>query len=240
MKLNLGEAINVARKRKKEKEEEKEEEEEAPAVQEPSEKSQEEEEDKMQEINKHLLKEALKQLGPQEEEGYKKRLRDFLQDDFPIGLKHRRKEDGPQAGLTEEELHQRFTPEMMHYSMLSLVAQTSRSNEWASQEEVRKMGDGSSHHQHALPHGTNKAISEATKDGQRKKHSAVWEKSGTTMVCQESSEEVQMRPKRKSPHAWTGVTFFAREKKPEPKEGKVLVELPHMKSRWKTLKSGNG
>ena len=96
----------------------------------------------MKEIGQALKEAITKQLGRSDSEGFKKRLRKTLQDDAPLGMKHRRMDDLiPKTGLCEEELGQRFTPEVMHYTVLSLVTGSGRANEWASRQEVRKMRD---------------------------------------------------------------------------------------------------
>ena len=163
-----------------------------------------EEKKKMQEIDRELAKEIVKQLGELDSEGYKKRLREVLQDDVPMSLKHRRTQDtGQHTGLTEEELAQRFTPEFMHYTMLSLVHDTKRANEWATRSEVKKMKELldlpiTGMRYHIKP---RKRFQKPPKPKRSRITIMFGETTGTAMVCQENQEEVKTRPKRKAPRA---------------------------------------
>ena len=49
--------------------------------------------------------------------------------------------DEMKNGLIEAELQQIFIPEVMYYTIFSLVAERIWSNEWASKQEVKKMVD---------------------------------------------------------------------------------------------------
>ena len=186
--------------RKEKKEDKKKPEETMPIEEEDEmEKGKEEKSEKMREIEQHLKEAVTKILGPDDGEGFKKRLREHLQDDVPFSLKQRRM-DEVKSGLTEAELHQRFTPEMMHYAMLSLVVEKTGSNEWASKQEVKKMADLldlpiTSMRYHIAP---RKRFQKPTKTERGRITLMFGEKSGTALVCQENEEEVRTRPKKKS------------------------------------------
>lgn len=100
----------------------------------------EEKNEQMKMTEQHLKEAVTKVLGAEDSEGFKKRLREHLQDDAPFSMKQRRT-DEVKSGLTEAGLQQRFTPEVMHCTMLSLVAEKTKSNEWASKQEVKKIAD---------------------------------------------------------------------------------------------------
>ena len=165
----------------------------------------------------------------EEEEGRKKRLREFLQDDVPVSLKQRRFSEEPPRGLTEEEIRHRFNANVMHYTMVSLIAEKEKANQWASRQEVQKMSQLldlpiTSMRYHMAP---RKRLQKPPKEGKGRITVMFGQETGTAMICQEDSMEVKTRPKRRVPHQWRGVTMFLREGKEERKEGNVFVELPH-------------
>ena len=166
----------------------------------------------------------------EEKDGFKKRLRDALQDDVPMSIKQKRRLEEPTGGLPEEQLRERFSPEVLHYTMLSLVTSKKRSNEWASRQEVRKMSQIldlpiTSLRYHLAP---RKRLQKPPKENKARITVMFGETSGTAMICQENSDEVKSRPKRRVPHHWRGMTLFLREaEKKKKKDGMALVELPH-------------
>ena len=185
------------------------------------------------ELNRQILEQIEKTLGPRSDEGFKKRLHDHLQDDVPMQFKYQKvdQERSVPGGLSEEELRQRFRPEILHYAMLNLSQPQVRANEWASRKEVTQMSQLldlpiTSIRYHTAP---RKKLQKPPKRNGRRRITLIFgEETGTAMICQEEPWEVEARPNRKAPHSWRGATFFVREEEQKvvTKAGKVYVELP--------------
>ena len=150
-----------------------------------------------------------------------------LQDDVPIQFKRKRQEDEELMG--EDALRKRLRRDVLNYTMLASTPREDkgRSNEWASKAEVKKLASLLD-----LPIVNVRYHLEPRKRLQRPPLGSyggrvtimLQEQAGTGMICQETAEDMRMRPRRRSAAEWKGMTLFLRKEKPE--ERSAYVEMP--------------
>ena len=164
----------------------------------------------------------------QQQKEFSERLKQHLLDDVPQQLKRGASEVG---NLDEESIRKRFRGETFRYVMVAnSQGRTRRANEWASRSEVQRLASlldlplsGVRYH-----HTPRKRMQAPPGKRRRGRITVMLSKEGTAMVCQETSQEVAERPKRKAAQEWRGMTLFLKDgKEPEKGSQEVVVELPH-------------
>ena len=207
-----------------------------------SNKESEEERERKNEELRQQLNEFMRQ--PRTEEIAEEVKRNY-QDDVPLQFKRKRQED--EDLMDEDGLRKRIKKEVLNYTMMASTPKrtTTRSNEWASKSEVKKLASLLD-----LPVVNVRYHLEPRKRFQRPPPGnyggrvtvMLQEQSGTGMICQETREDMKQRPRRRSASQWKGMTLFLRGD--APKEKNTYVEMPDgvyevMVSdyeRWKELR----
>eukprot|EP00434_Breviolum_minutum_P025436 symbB.v1.2.022474.t1/scaffold1996.1/size93170/9 len=189
--------------------------------------SNEEQKKDVEEKNEELRKQLDIFMRQPREEEFTEDVRRNLQDDVPIQFKRKRQED---VDLMDEDgLRKRIRKEVLNYTMLASTPRRNgrRSNEWASRAEVKKLASLLD-----LPIVNARYHIEPRKRFQKPPSGSyggritvmLQEQAGTGMICQETAEDMRLRPRRRSAAEWKGMTLFLRKEKPMQKS--TYVEMP--------------
>ena len=189
--------------------------------------SNEEQKKDVEEKNEELRRQLDIFMRQPREEEFTEDVKRNLQDDVPIQFKRKRQED---IDLMDEDgLRKRIRKEVLNYTMLASTPRRNgrRSNEWASRAEVKKLASLLD-----LPIVNARYHIEPRKRFQRPPSGSyggritvmLQEQAGTGMICQETAEDMRLRPRRRSAAEWKGMTLFLRKEKSMEKS--TYVEMP--------------